>query len=66
MCAGPIIGTMLAAQPHVRVSDAERELALAAFAMASPTGRLTHETFSHRVDEVLRARANGELRSAGR
>lgn len=26
-------------------------------------GRLSHETFSHRVEEVLRARANGDLLS---
>jgi hypothetical protein len=48
---------------HVRVSDAERERALAELRNGYAEGRLTHDTFGHRVDEVLRARANGELRS---
>lgn len=45
----------------IRASDAERELALARLRDGFAEGRLTHETFSHRVEEVLRARANGEL-----
>ena len=48
--------------PHVRVSDAERELALGRLRDGFADGRLTHETFSYRVDEVLRARADHELR----
>jgi len=48
---------------HVRVSDAERDLALAELRKGYAEGRLTHDTFTHRVDEVLRARASGELRS---
>jgi hypothetical protein len=48
--------------PHLRVSDAEREVALAKLRDGFADGRLTHETFSHRVDEVLRARADHELR----
>jgi hypothetical protein len=49
--------------PHVRVSDAERETALAKLRDGFADGRLTHETFSYRVDEVLRARADHELRT---
>jgi Inner membrane component of T3SS, cytoplasmic domain/Domain of unknown function (DUF1707) len=49
------------AGPDIRASDAERELALARLRDGFVEGRLTHETFAHRVDEVLRARANGEL-----
>ena len=48
---------------HVRVSDAEREQALAELRDGYAEGRLTHDTFGHRIDGVLRARANGELRS---
>lgn len=51
------------AGPDIRASDAERELALARLRDGFAEGRLTHETFSHRVEEVLRARANGELLS---
>ncbi len=51
------------AGPDIRASDAERELALARLRDGFAEGRITHETFSHRVDEVLRARANGELLS---
>ena len=47
---------------HVRVSDAEREQALADLRDGFAAGRLTHDTFTHRVDEALRARASGELR----
>lgn len=45
-----------------RVSDAEREQALAELRDGYAEGRLTHETFGYRVDEALRARASGELR----
>jgi hypothetical protein len=45
-----------------RVSDAEREEALAELRNGYAEGRLTHETFGHRVDEALRARAGDELR----
>ncbi len=48
---------------HIRVSDAEREQALAKLRDGYAEGRLTHDTFDHRVDDVLRARASGELRS---
>lgn len=52
-----------AADPdNLRVSDAEREQALAELRDGYAQGRLTHETFGYRVDEVLRARVIGELR----
>lgn len=51
-----------ASGPQVRVSDAERESALVQLREGFAAGRLTHETFSYRVDEVLRARAEHELR----
>jgi DUF1707 SHOCT-like domain/FHA domain len=46
----------------VRVSDAEREQALAELRNGYAEGRLTHETFVHRVDQALRARLSSELR----
>ncbi len=52
-----------ASAPHVRVSDAEREEALARLRDGFAAGRLTHETFSYRVDLALRARADHELRT---
>jgi hypothetical protein len=48
---------------HIRVSDAEREQALAELRDGYAQGRLTHETFAHRVEVALRARASRELRS---
>ncbi|HUA42967.1 MAG TPA: DUF1707 and FHA domain-containing protein [Streptosporangiaceae bacterium] len=48
---------------HIRISDAEREQALVDLRDGYAEGRLTHDTFGWRVDEVLRARASGELRS---
>ncbi len=47
---------------HVRVSDAEREQALAELRDGYAQGRLTHDTFGYRVDRVLRARMSGDLR----
>lgn len=44
------------------MSDAERERALAELRDGYAEGRLTHETFAHRVDEALRARLSSELR----
>jgi hypothetical protein len=46
---------------HVRASDAEREQALAELRDGFVEGRLTHETFAHRIDAALRARLSGEL-----
>lgn len=48
---------------HIRVSDAEREQALAKLRDGFVEGRLTHETFAHRVEAALRARANRDLRT---
>jgi hypothetical protein len=47
---------------HIRVSDADREQALAELRDGYAEGRLTRDTFGYRVDEVLRARLSGELR----
>ena len=46
---------------HVRASDAEREQALEELRDGFAEGRLTHETFAHRIDAALRARLSGEL-----
>jgi hypothetical protein len=46
-----------------RASDADRDRALAELSSGFVAGRLTHETFTHRVEQALRARANGELSS---
>jgi hypothetical protein len=58
--AGPQDARASGATP-VRVSDAEREAALARLRDGFADGRLTHETFSYRVDAALRARAGHEL-----
>jgi Domain of unknown function (DUF1707)/FHA domain len=47
---------------HVRVSDADRDRVLAELRNGYAEGRLTHDTFGYRVDEVLRARVSSELR----
>jgi len=46
---------------HVRASDADREQALAELRDGFIEGRLTHETFAHRIEAALRARLSGEL-----
>ena len=46
---------------HVRASDAEREQAIEELRAGFAEGRLTHETFAHRIDAALRARLSGEL-----
>jgi hypothetical protein len=46
-----------------RASDTDRERALAELSNGFVAGRLTHDTFTHRVEEALRARANAELAS---
>jgi hypothetical protein len=48
---------------HIRVSDADREQALAKLRDGYVQGRLTHETFAHRVEVALHARASRELSS---
>jgi Inner membrane component of T3SS, cytoplasmic domain/Domain of unknown function (DUF1707) len=45
-----------------RASDTDRERALAELSAGFAAGRLTHETFTYRVEQALRARANAELR----
>jgi Domain of unknown function (DUF1707)/FHA domain len=45
----------------LRVSDAERELALGELGDGFVAGRLTQDTFAHRVEAALRARVRGEL-----
>jgi len=47
---------------HVRVSDADRDRVIAELRNGYAEGRLTHDTFGYRVDEVLRARVSSELR----
>lgn len=47
----------------MRASDADRDRALAALQEGFAAGRLTHDTFAHRVEQALVARARGELRS---
>lgn len=45
----------------LRVSDAEREYALGELGHGFVEGRLTQDTFAHRVEAALRARVRGEL-----
>jgi Domain of unknown function (DUF1707)/FHA domain len=47
---------------RVRVSDADRERALAELKDGFADGRLTQDTFTFRVSQALRARMGGELR----
>jgi len=47
---------------HVRISDADRDRVIAELRNGYAEGRLTHDTFGYRVDEVLRARVSSELR----
>jgi hypothetical protein len=44
-----------------RASDADRDRVLAELSEGFVAGRLTHETFTHRVEDALHARANAEL-----
>ena len=46
---------------QVRPSDAERDQALAKLSEGFVAGRLTHETFTQRVEEALRATASADL-----
>jgi FHA domain/Domain of unknown function (DUF1707) len=45
-----------------RASDSDRELVISELSDQFVAGRLSHDTFAHRVDIALRARARGELR----
>ncbi len=47
---------------EVRASDAERDHVIGELRDRFVEGRLTHETFTARVDAALRARVRGELR----
>jgi hypothetical protein len=48
-------------QQALRVSDAERDNVLGELRDSFADGRLTQDTFVHRVEAVLRARVRGEL-----
>ena len=48
---------------QIRVSDAERERALAELKTGFAAGRLTQDTFVYRIDQVLRARVSDDLRA---
>jgi hypothetical protein len=48
---------------RVRASDAERDHVLGELRERFAEGRLTQDTFDHRVDAALRARGRGELAS---
>ncbi|HSR85766.1 MAG TPA: DUF1707 and FHA domain-containing protein [Streptosporangiaceae bacterium] len=50
-------------QDEIRVSDADRDKVLAELRVGYVEGRLTHDTFAHRVEAVLLARAGRDLRS---
>jgi hypothetical protein len=50
-----------AGQQGLRVSDAERERVLGELRTGFADGRLTQDTFVHRVEAVLHARVRGEL-----
>lgn len=52
--------------PEVRVSDAEREQAVASLREHTLAGRLTLEEFSARVEEAYGARTKGELERVAR
>jgi hypothetical protein len=47
----------------IRVSDADRDKVLAELRVGYVEGRLTDETFAHRVEAVLLARASRDLRT---
>jgi len=47
----------------IRVSDAERDKVLAELRDGFAAGRLSHDTFAHRMEVALRARFRGELGS---
>jgi hypothetical protein len=51
----------IAGPDPVRASDAERDQVLGELRERFAEGRLTQDTFDHRVDAALRARARGEL-----
>src|ERR1700733_12773211 len=48
-------------QDGLRVSDAERDEAISQLGERFAEGRLTHDTFIHRVEAALKARDRGDL-----
>jgi hypothetical protein len=50
-------------RPMLRVSDADRDEAIKVLREGSADGRLSHDTFLHRVDLALQARDAGQLAS---
>jgi hypothetical protein len=50
-------------QPALRVSDADRDAVIKVLREGSADGRLSHDTFMHRLDLALRARDAGPLAS---
>jgi hypothetical protein len=56
-----VSGEIIPAQPHLRMSDSDREGVLARLSTALGEGRLTLAEFEERVDGVLRARTFGEV-----
>ena len=49
--------------PALRVSDADRDEVIKALREGSADGRLSHDTFLHRLDLALQARYAGQLAS---
>ena len=50
-------------RPALRVSDADRDEAIKVLREGSADGRLSHETFIHRLELALQARYTGQLAS---
>jgi uncharacterized protein DUF1707/FHA domain-containing protein len=48
---------------RLRASDSDRDLVISELSDQFAEGRLSHDTFTHRVDAALRARFRGELPS---
>jgi hypothetical protein len=48
---------------RLRASDSDRELVISELSDQFVEGRLSHDTFAHRVDIALRARVRGDLHS---
>jgi hypothetical protein len=50
-----------ARDPRLRASDSDRELVISELSEQFAEGRLSDDTFAHRVEAALRARGRGEL-----
>ncbi|MBB0244874.1 DUF1707 domain-containing protein, partial [Streptomyces alkaliphilus] len=57
------MNSLEAGPPPPRVSDAEREYALALLREGAAQGRVSHDTFLRRMEVVLGARRPDELRA---